>query len=385
MKYLLIDIITSICRHLLYLVPVSKKIVFCNFGGRGYGDNPKYIAQEIIKQHLDYELIWLISEGNNYVPKEFVKIRIKSLRAFWILARAKVIVSNTKNWMSSFLFKKKKNQIYIQTWHGDFALKFIEKEVECTLSSWYVKISKRDSIITDAITSGSAQFSKILQDSFWLPDVCEILEYGVPRNDVYFRDEKYRTELKNKYHFGRADKILLYAPTFRDNGDMSCYNLDFEKIRQTLCSMTNEKWKIIIRLHPNIAKQADLFTYNDDIINGSDFPDPQELCFISDCLITDYSSIMSDFMLMKKPVFLYCPDLEKYADKSQGRGLRDIFWKLPFSMGKSQSELQQKICDYDEKTYLDRLSAFMKEDYVSFDNGHASEKVVNYIKNIISQ
>lgn len=384
MKSALKSIVRRFLKILFFPFPITKgKIVLDNFGGKGYGDNPKYLADEIIRQNLPFKIVWMLRQEYS-VPNNLTIVSFPSVRAFYELATAEIVVDNCKNVLTT-LFIKKKKQLYLQTWHGDFPLKYIEREVENSLSPAYVKTSKADSIRTNAIISGNTFFSKILQNSFWLPDTCEILEYGVPRNDVYFRDEKYRAELKKKYHFGMMDKILLYAPTFRDNGDTSCYDLDFEKIRQTLSSMTNEKWKIVIRLHPNVAKQADLFEYNETIINGSIFPDPQELCFISDCLITDYSSIMSDFMLMQKPVFLYCPDLEKYADKSQGRGLRDIFWKLPFSMGKSQDELLQQISSFDNKNYLGKLVEFMQKEYVSFDDGHASEKIVNYIKEKVTK
>lgn len=379
MKHIFFFIIKFLLRNIFYLFPISKtpKIVFINFNGRGYGDNPKYLADEFIRQKLPYKLVWL-AKKHTYVPNTIKNIKYNSIGALYQLATAQIIISNTKS--LSALCKKKKSQFYLQTWHGNFGCKYIEKEIEGFLSPEYVKTSKADSQITNAIISGNTFFAKILKESFWLPETCKILECGVPRNDIYFKDYNYRKVLKSKYSFSEKDKILLYAPTFRDNYNTDCYDIDSVKIRELLCRKIPANWKIVIRLHPNVAKQADLFTYNDDIINGSDFPDPQELCFISDCLITDYSSIMSDFMLMKKPVFLYCPDLEKYADKSQGRGLRDIFWKLPFSMGKSQAELLQQISSFDNKNYLGKLAEFMQKEYVSFDDGHASEKVVNYIK-----
>ena len=380
MKLFIFSIIIFLLRNIFYLFPISKtpKIVFINFNGRGYGDNPKYLADEFLRLQLPYTLVWLAQKGM-YVPNTIKNVKFNSIGALYQLATAHIIISNTKS--LSALCKKKKSQFYLQTWHGNFGCKYIEK----FLSAEYVKTSKADSQMTDAIISGNTFFYNILKESFWLPESCEILKCGVPRNDIYFKDGDLKNELKSKYNFATSDKILLYAPTFRDDKRTDCYNINFETIRSVLNSKYDENWKIIIRLHPNVSKKTDLFEYNENIINGSVYTDPQELCFISDCLITDYSSIMSDFMLMKKPVYLYVPDLEKYSDKSTGRGLRDIFYKLPFHFCKTQDELEAEINTLNSDEYLVKLQEFMNKYYESFDDGHASEKVVNYLKSVISK
>ena len=280
--------------------------------------------------------------------------------------------------------KKRRNQFYLQTWHGDFPLKFIEKEVEGTLSPNYVAASKADSSVTNAIVSGNKQFSKILKESFWLPKECTVLEYGLPRNDIYFKDNGFRDKLKQKLGISLNEKVLLYAPTFRNNMDMSYYNLDFERLRKFLCQIDNISWTIIIRMHPNISSKADLFQYNNNIIDGSAYPDQQELCVISDYLITDYSSIMGDFLLMRKPVFLYVPDLERYSDKALDRGLREMYYHLPFSSSQNQEDLEAQVAIFDYEDYIIKAESFMSIYYNTFDDGRASERVVEYLKNAVS-
>lgn len=384
LKSLFLSIVKFCLRNLFYLFPIQKgKVVFDNFFGKGYGDNPKYIADEIIRQKLNYKLVWLL-KGSAVVPENIKSVPIKSLRSCYELATAQVIIANSKGGIIQF-FKKKKGQLFLQTWHGDFPLKYIEKEVEAMLPPDYIKASKADSKITDAIISGNVFFSEILRESFWLPDKCEVLEYGLPRNDIYFKGEDVKNQLKQKYGFSMSDKILLYAPTFRDDLDTDCYNINFEKLLTLLCSANKADWKVIIRLHPKISNKSSLFTYNSEIINGSSFSDPQELCMISDCLITDYSSIMSDFMLTNKPVFLYASDYEKYSSQTTGRGLRDIFYKLPFSICRCQEELENEIVRFNKEAYLANLKIFMKDYYNTFDNGQASEKIVNYIKTKVIQ
>lgn len=185
--------------------------------------------------------------------------------------------------------------------------------------------------------------------------------------------------LKLQYGFSLDDKLLLYAPTFRDDSDFSCYNIDFERLLKVLPQGDNTTWKIIVRLHPNVMFNVGLFHYNDSIINGSVYPDQQELCMISDCLITDYSSIIGDFLLMNKPVFLYVPDLDFYSDKSIGRGLRDFFFQLPFPFSHNQAELESHISKFNNMDNSERVKEFIKTYYETFDDGHASERVVKYM------
>lgn len=374
----------SCIRGVLYYCPIQKnKIVFLNYDGKGYGDNPKYIAEEIVRQNLPWEMVWL-ARDNFYVPSNIKKVNIDGFAAFYALSTAKVIISNCKcNIPFFYITRKKKDQYYLQTWHGDFGPKYIEKEIEDTFSPDYIATSKADSAATDAILSGSEFFSKVLSESFWLPENCEIWESGVPRNDIYFKGDELRNKLKQEFGFSIDDRILLYAPTFRDDFDLSCYNIDFERLMKALPKIATGMWKVVVRLHPNVSSNADLFCYNENIIDGSAYSDQQELCMISDCLITDYSSIMSDFMLMKKPVFLYATDLEKYSSKAMGRGLRDFYFELPFSLSRNQEELERDISQFSKEAYAKALRSFMQKYYYSFDDGHASEAVVNHLKSVL--
>lgn len=374
--------IKSYIRFLLHRMPIEKnKVVFINYDCKGFGDNLKYIAEEIKRQNMHCKMVWLV-KGDFFVPDFVKKVNVYALKAYYELSTASVIISNCKNNIPPY-FRKKKNQYYLQTWHGDFALKYIEKEVEDRLSTAYLRLSKADSGITDAVLSGNSQFTKILQESFWYPERCEILEFGVPRNDIYFKDRVFKNVLKQRLGFSLEDKILLYAPTFRDNLDFSSYNLDLERLRGFMCMISKENWKVVVRLHPNIASSIDQFCYSDTIINGTGFDDQQELCMISDCLITDYSSIMGDFLLMKKPVFLFASDLDRYSSQVTGRGLREMYYCLPCPLSHNQDELESQICGFDKVAYVESVNTFMLKYYCTFDDGHASERVVNHLKHYL--
>lgn len=353
------------------------KIVFSNFNGRGFGDNPKYIALEILRQKLPMDLVWLVKDIDECVPNGIRKVVFGGNRMHYELATAQFIINNIKN---DLPYTKRKKQYYIQTWHGTFALKYIEKEAEDKLSADYVLSSKNDSLKTDLLLCGCSVDYDIMRNSFWYSG--EILSHGTPRNDIYFTDNnKLIAKVRKELDVPLNCNIALYAPTFRNDGDVSAYSLDAHKIIEALDNKTGNKWVVIIRLHPNVCKLSSIFEYTDRIIDGSSYPDPQELAVASNCLITDYSSIMYDFSIMKKPIFILAPDLEEYKKE---RGLRPIYYELPFSFCRSNEELQYAIMNFEENAYQKRLYRFWNEKVQVYDNGDASETVVQRIKDVMN-
>ena len=118
----------KICGGFLRWLPVNRhKIVLNNFQGRGYGDSPKYIAEEIIRQKLPDDLVWLVADLNMELPSGIRKVKLQSVRASYELSTAKVIISNVK---VALPYHKKRSQFYIQTWHGSMAFKAIEKDAQ---------------------------------------------------------------------------------------------------------------------------------------------------------------------------------------------------------------------------------------------------------------
>lgn len=373
LKYLFGQIVNSV----LAFLPKQNKIIFVNFLGRGYGDSPKYIAEEILHQSLPYDLVWLVYNMNESFPSKIRKVKFYSLRSRYELSTARVIISNTKGRLP---YSKRKSQYYIQTWHGGFGVKYIEKDIEQYLPVDYVRDSKYDSSITDLILSGSDFQTQVIKDSFWYDG--EIFLKGIPRNDIFFNYTRDAiAQLRKLYGFEESSKLVIYAPTFRRNGNVDVYQLNAHKLLQTLRDKTGEDWKLIIRLHPSIAGKSGMFHYDNDVIDGSSYADSQELLVLSDLLITDFSSMMMDFAIMRKPVFLFILDLEDYI-KDAG-GVRPIFYNLPFPMGRSNEELNIIIEEFDVNAYQDRLDNFMHKYFRSYDDGHASEYVVERIKKVM--
>lgn len=367
-----------------YKLPIQKnKIVFSNYMGRGYGCNPKYIAEEILKRKLDYDLVWLISDEEkiNNFPKGIRLVNYHSKEALKELMTAKIWVNNyhKAKFIKSGLIKKE-GQIYIQTWHGSLGIKKIEKLVNClTVDKKWTQYAIKNSKMVDYWISNSKFETNVYKESFW--DVKTIKEFGHPRNDIFFKDtKKYSKKVKEFYNIKEDTKILLYAPSFREDESLKYYQLDYQKVQNTLETITGDRWIITTRLHPRIAKFSEiLLNEQKNVIDVSWYPDIQELLVSADCMITDYSSCIFDFMLSRKPAFIYATDIEDYNSE---RGFYYPLKSTPFPIAKNNEELIKNIENFDNDKYQTNVEEFLKEKGC-IDDGHASERVVNLIKELI--
>jgi CDP-glycerol glycerophosphotransferase len=362
--------------YLMGIFPIkNKKIVILNYYGKGYGDNAKYIVEEILKQNLDLEIIWLVNRNFEYqFPKEVGKVYKNSFLAIYHMATAKIWIDNCRK--NTFI-KKRKNQFYIQTWHGGIALKKIEKDAENSLNRRYLIDAKYDSKIANLFLSNSSICTKMFRESFWYDG--DILECGSPRCDILFqKNNKTREKILNYYNLDFHTKILLYAPTFRKDLSLDEYDINFQILLPILKEKFGGKWVIMLRLHPNL-KGSSLEVDLESLINVTNFDDMYELLAASDILITDYSSTMFEFSITKRPVFLYASDLSEY---NSDRGFYFDIYNLPYPLAIDNDDLVDNIKKFEAFEYQKKLDAFFREVDLK-ENGQASEKVVKVIKSII--
>lgn len=359
----------------------NQKIVFVNFMGKGYSCNPKYIAQEILRQNLPFDLVWLVNDLNEPMPEKIRKVQYGSVDSVYELATAKVIVTNTKNLLP--FPNKKPGQYFIMTWHGSPAFKSIEKDAEKNLSPTYVKESKLNSAITDLMLTNSQEHFEEIRRAFWYRG--EILKCGLPRNDIFFNHSpELVANIKRALNVSDGNKIIIYAPTFRDDVAtlLEAYKFNAKKLLQAVTEKFGGKWSLLIRLHPNVSRMNlpdNFFGDSENIINATNYPDIQEIIIASDILISDYSSLIYDFMISRKPVFIFAKDFDTYPKE---RGFKQLYFDLPYKINRTEDELFACIESFDKaalepaiKNFLDKLKPF--------DTGHASEAVVERIKEVI--
>ncbi len=351
------------------------KIVFSNWSGGGFGGNPKYIALELMKRSHKLELVWVIKKENEKLPEGIRGVLYGTYEHYQELGTAHIWVDNEHK---NFFTRKRTGQCYIQTWHGGGPLKKIEFDGE-NLPVSYLDLCEMNSKLEDIIVSPTRFNSELYRRAFHFEG--EILECGYPRNDIFWQDHPCRMDMERVFALEPGEMMVLYAPTFRNfqkkEGDM----LNLMKMRIALEKRFAKKCRIFVRLHPSDKEAAKNASWMEECIDVTSYGDVQELLAAADILITDYSSVMWDFSLSGKPVFLFHPDRDLYKRE---RGYYLPFEKMPYIEALNNEDLCRKIENFDDEGYRERTRAFVEE-YGSFDRGVAAGVVGNRIMKILQE
>ena len=363
---------------------VNNKIFFNTFQG-DYTCNPKYITEELIRQNINCDIVWGVRLSqiikDQDVPKQVRLVNRYTYEFYREMVTSKIWIVNSVEIFKNPIYKKK-SQYLIQTWHGSLGIKRFDKNVN-TGKAW-VKAAEFSSKFTDFCISNSSFENNILRKSFW--DKAEILEYGHPRNDILFsKDNNFnsiKAKVKSKLDIEDNIKYILYAPTFRDAKNFDCYDIDFDRLVIQLKNKFGGDWKVLVRFHPTVRELSiNKLKRSEILVDATNYLDIQELMMISDIAITDYSSWIYDFVLTKKPGFIYATDIEEYNNE---RGFYYPLEKTPFSIATNNEELLNNILKFDNHVYQSKVEEFLK-DKGCVEDGKASYRVVEKIKEIIGE
>ena len=379
----------------------EKTIIFSCFNGESYTCSPKAIYEYMLtdSKFKDYTFIWMFKETKKYKnileqnPNTIVvKKGGRKYRKY--LAKAKYWIFNFK--INDYL-KPKKNQIFLQCWHGTPL-----KRLGCDLIHFDNLLNtidgmkKRYKIEAQKFTyfiSPSKYATERFISAWNLKEIGKeniIIEKGYPRNDFLFNYTENDVERIKKKILGyyyllyekevKKKKIILYAPTYRQDQHESGLGytykeeVDFEKMRKAL----GDDYIILFRPHYFVANQFDFEKYEGFVYDVSKIDDVNELYIISDILITDYSSVFFDYANLKKPMIFYMYDLEHYRDESNGFYF-DIEEELPGKIVKTDDALIEEIKRVTKDFQYDEKYRKFNEKYNYLDDGNATKRVVNTI------
>jgi len=170
------------------------------------------------------------------------------------------------------------------------------------------------------------------------------------------------------YNINDDDYVVLYAPTFRDDNSTEGYTLSFQDVIKAFEEKTQKKICLLVRFHPNVRNYGILQKNENQTIDVTKYPDLQELVIASDAVISDYSTTIFDFALIKKPVFLLSLDIEDYQKM---RGLMPIYYSFPFPFSKTNEQLIKNILDFSYENYNEQLTSFFSKHPI-YDKGVCS-------------
>ena len=317
----------------------SKTVFFESFQGRNYSCSPKAIFEEMKEstEYKDYHFIWAFRDvEKNYSDKNDSIVRYETYAYYKALAKAKywILNSNTRKFL-----KPREGQVYVQTWHGT-PLKKIGLDVPGSDLNYGNEGKKFSYMI-----SPSKYCSEKLVSAFGLEGREDIvLETGYPRNDALFDfDAEKVSRIKEELDIPSDKKVMLYAPTFRDNkhsqvsGYENASGIDFVTLKEKL----GDEYVVLFRAHYFVASQMDFEQLDDFVIDVSDYEDVNDLYIVSDLLVTDYSSVFFDFANLKRPIIFYMYDYEDYKENARDFYLDES--DLPGPITKTQDELVDAI------------------------------------------
>lgn len=372
-----------------HIVPANKKIIlFESSNGRNYTGSPKYIYEEIVNQGLDeeYKCVWSFTDTNTEIPGNAIKVKRSFPKFLYYTLRSGTWIMDTRH---LYYLKKNKNTKYIQTWHGTplkklaLDMDYLNTDGNDDINKYHEEFRK-NSALWDYLISQNKFSSEIFRRAFDFKG--QMLEIGYPRCDILFNknNEEAIDDIKSRLNIPKDKKIILYAPTWRENQfyNKNAFKFTTEMDFDEMYNQLSDDYILIVKFHYLVKENIDWSKYNDFIIECDADWDIQELYLISDIMITDYSSVMFDYAILKRPMIFFTFDLEDYKNN-----LRDFYFdmveEVPGPICKTNEEMIDYIKNFNREDYDNDYGEKYKlfnEKFNQFDDGNASKKVIELIK-----
>ncbi|GHB21268.1 glycosyl transferase family A [Streptomyces viridiviolaceus] len=347
--------------------------VYCAYWGRGYACNPAAIHAKAHELAPHLRAVFLVEPGQAHtVPKDVDHAVIGSRRYWEVLARATYLVNNA-NFAEGVV--KRPGSVHLQTQHGT-PLKTMGVDqstypVVAAASGSFAKLLGRVDR-WDYNLSSNRHSTQMWERAF--PGSYEHLEYGYPRNDVYYTataDDVARVRRELGVPEGKT--AVLYAPTHRDHETgFDTGALDLE----AFCEAAGEDVVVLLRAHYFYDRGG--ARSSGRIIDVTAHRSSEDVCLAADALVTDYSSIMFDYANLDRPIVVYADDWEVYRET---RGVYfDLMAAPPGPVARTPEELARVFRD---GSYAGAESAALRaafrERFCEFDDGRAAERVVRRV------
>ncbi len=366
------------------ILPVKdNRIVFSSSLGKSYSGNPKALYKRLVSDGLDskYECIWFYESTPYDIEGKHIQVRYRGLKYLFYMATAKIWIFDARQ--PEFL-RKKSRVVYIQTWHGT-PLKKLGLDIDNMFMAGetgieaYHESFRRNSSTWDYLISQNPFSTQVFRRAFDFKG--KMLETGYPRNDILFEfnTEEHIADLKRSLGLPADKKIMLYAPTWRDDegAGIGSYHysnaLDIDMMKDAF----EDEAVLIIKYHYLVKDDINWSDYKDFVYIFDQSVDIAGLYLVSDMLITDYSSVMFDYSLLKKPMYFYCYDLEHYKNVLRGFYF-DFENSSPGPLSVTTEELIEDIRAERSKDYEEAYRDFCQM-YDPWDDGNASHKVLSEV------
>jgi CDP-glycerol glycerophosphotransferase (TagB/SpsB family) len=288
------------------ITPVRRgRILFLSDSHDGFTGNFAFLREAILSEAPDADIRGVFKAG--------LRARrplVDHLTLPFLIASSRVIVLDDF-YPLIYPLRLRDGTRLVQVWHAVGAFKRVGHS-RAGLPGGPLPGSDIHRNYTDALVSSEAVRADYAE-AFGI-DRGRVHALGVPRTDVFFdaeRLELLRRATRERYDIGPDEKLVVFAPTFRGNGQLSAYaddTADWSAIARGLGS----GWRVAIRLHPFTARRV--AATPDAVIDASSDVEMNDLLAAADVLVTDYSSALFEYALLRRPVVFFTPDLDEYTE-----------------------------------------------------------------------
>ncbi len=376
--------------HLLGRFFRKRYILFIGRDDGRFLDNVKYLFLYFIQKqkrdnliNMGIETCFLTENKNTFFllkNNNLPVVYFPSMKAFKILLSTKLLIVDNWMWIKNFKNFILKPAKKIQLWHGvgfkKINLMLINTFKEILIYNFIGKIHDFDVVVSTSYFYTNNVFSKAFKAKyFW--------ETGYPRNDIFFRkldkndflftDKKALNYIRNKKDEGC--KIILYAPTFRDTGG-DVFTDKVLNIKKIEIFLNKIKALMIIKFHPDPNFNYQLFKDCKNILFYDNDKDVYPILKITDCLITDYSSIYMDYLLLDNPIIFFPYDYNKYITKD-----REIQFEYDWITTGEKAYKQEELETLLKKILVEKIDNFkekrkeIKNIAFKYQDGLSSERI----------
>ena len=349
----------------------GKKILFMSETKDYLWGNLKFIHDRLYERGLDKEFDITVSCRKSVGHHKSIMSWVKTVSR---LAKNDYIFIDDYAPIFGFIKLSPKTKL-IQVWHAGEGFKSVGYSRFGKSGSPFPSDSCHKSY--DYASTGSKRLIHVYEEVFGLKKEA-FLPVGMPRLDGFLDEDRintFRTRFYGEHPELEGKKIILFAPTFRGVGQRDAY-YDYDKLDlKEIYEVCGEEYVFLIKMHPFVEEKIKIAKeYSDRIIDFTSYPDINELYYITDLLITDYSSNYYEFALMRKPALFYTYDRESYE---LTRGVhRSVKECAPGKVCDTFDELIDAIKNRDFEEY--KMKQFIEENFGEYD-GHACDKVIDRI------
>ncbi|WP_101846574.1 CDP-glycerol glycerophosphotransferase family protein [Zhihengliuella sp. ISTPL4] len=341
----------------------ENAVFFESFYGRSVGCNPRAIDRELALRAPDVRRYWSVVDLSVEVPDGAIPV-IEGSPEWWrARGAARLLIVN--DWLRR-RFARKPGQKVLQTWHGTplKRLALHRPGFDPRRMAAVVKESRR----WDVLLAQNTYAARILRKAYaffgrpiWVD--------GYPRNDALRTGDP--VAVRAALGIGEDERVLLYAPTWRDDRAEMVDFVDPE----LLARQTNAV--VLVRGHSRTLEQG-RDRAGARVIDVTGYAETAQLLLAADALITDYSSVMFDYSVTGKPLYFLVPDLDHYRGQLRGFYF-DLAERAPGPLVRTQEELVAALEDEGHRErYADRYDAWQRQ-FNALDDGQAARRVVDRI------